>query len=107
MDMHALEFPDHSFDVAIRACSLFFAKDMITHLVHMAAKVKYEGQILITTLFENAFSPLIDLFLVHKFKIQTNQYLQAYRFAGEDLELIMIGPHENYYRDLKSYLKSR
>ncbi len=44
---------------------------------------------------------------VHKFKIQTNQYLLAYRFAGEDLELIMIGPHENYDRDLKSYLKSR
>jgi plasmid stabilization system protein ParE len=43
---------------------------------------------------------------VHKFKIQTNHYLLAYRFAGEDLELIMIGPHENYYRDLKSYLKS-
>ena len=44
---------------------------------------------------------------VHKFKIQTNQFLLAYRFTGEDLELIMIGPHENYYRDLKSYLKSR
>jgi len=44
---------------------------------------------------------------VHKFKIQTNQYLLAYRFAGKDLELIMIGPYENYYRDLKSYLKSR
>lgn len=44
---------------------------------------------------------------IHKFKIQTLQYLLAYRFVGEDLELIMIGPHENYYRDLKSYLKSR
>ncbi len=41
---------------------------------------------------------------VHKFKIKTIQYLLAYRFAGEGLELIMIGPHENYYRDLKSYL---
>ena len=44
---------------------------------------------------------------VHKFKIQTLQYLLAYRFPGNDLELIMIGPHENYYRDLESYLKSR
>ena len=43
---------------------------------------------------------------VHKFKIQTLQYLLAYRFPGNDLELIMIGPHENYYRDLKTYLKS-
>ena len=44
---------------------------------------------------------------IHKFKIYTLQFLLAYRFVGEDLELIMIGPHENYYRDLKSYLKSR
>ena len=44
---------------------------------------------------------------VHKFKIKHTQYLLSYRFAEENLELIMIGPHENYYRDLKSYLKSR
>lgn len=44
---------------------------------------------------------------IHKFKIQTLQYLLAYRFVDEDLELIMIGLHENYYRDLKNYLKSR
>ena len=44
---------------------------------------------------------------VHKFKIQGVQYLLSYRFMGEDLELIMIGPHENYYRDLKSYLKNK
>ncbi|RTZ99599.1 MAG: type II toxin-antitoxin system RelE/ParE family toxin [Deltaproteobacteria bacterium] len=44
---------------------------------------------------------------VHKFKIKTIQYLLAYMFVKEDLELIMIGPHENYYRDLKKYLKSK
>lgn len=44
---------------------------------------------------------------VHKFKIHTLQYLLAYRFKRENLELIMIGPHENYYRDLKSYIKSK
>ena len=44
---------------------------------------------------------------VHKFKIKTTQYLLAYRKAGSDLELVMIGPHENYYRDLKQYLKDR
>ncbi|MBW1848422.1 MAG: type II toxin-antitoxin system RelE/ParE family toxin [Deltaproteobacteria bacterium] len=36
---------------------------------------------------------------VHKFKIKTTQYLLSYRFVDDDLELIMIGPHENYYRD--------
>ena len=44
---------------------------------------------------------------VHKFKLQTTQYLLAYRKVGADLELVMIGPHENYYRDLKHYLKTR
>lgn len=44
---------------------------------------------------------------VHKLKIRKLQHLLAYRFIGEDLELIMIGPHENYYRDLKSYLNTR
>ena len=44
---------------------------------------------------------------VHKCKIKTIQYLLSYRFVGDDLELIMIGPHENYYRDLQSYLKSQ
>jgi mRNA-degrading endonuclease RelE of RelBE toxin-antitoxin system len=45
--------------------------------------------------------------LIHKFKIKTAEYLLAYRMVGEDLELIMIGPHENYYRDLKKYLKNQ
>ncbi len=44
---------------------------------------------------------------IHKFKIQNSLYLLSYRILGEDIELIMIGPHENYYRDLKSYLKGR
>ena len=44
---------------------------------------------------------------VNKFRIRNTQYLLSYRFVGTDLELIMIGPHENYYRDLKSYLKTR
>jgi mRNA-degrading endonuclease RelE of RelBE toxin-antitoxin system len=44
---------------------------------------------------------------VHKFKIKTMQYLISYRMINDALELIMIGPHENYYRDLKGYLKRR
>lgn len=42
---------------------------------------------------------------IHKFRIHTIQYLLAYRFVDDTLELIMIGPHENYYRDLKARLK--
>ena len=44
---------------------------------------------------------------VYKLKIQSTLYLMSYRMLGEDIELIMIGPHENYYRDLKSYVKGR
>lgn len=44
---------------------------------------------------------------IHKFKIKSIQYLLSYRMINDGLELIMIGPHENYYRDLKSYLKRR
>jgi mRNA-degrading endonuclease RelE of RelBE toxin-antitoxin system len=44
---------------------------------------------------------------VHKFKIESIQYLLSYRFDKDNLELIMLGPHENYYRNLETYLKSR
>lgn len=44
---------------------------------------------------------------IHKFKIKSLQYLLSYRMIKSDIELIMIGPHENYYKDLKSYLKRR
>ena len=44
---------------------------------------------------------------VYKFKLNTTQYLLAYRKVGQDLELVMIGPHENYYRDLTQYLRNR
>ena len=44
---------------------------------------------------------------VHKFKIYTLLYLLSYRFSKDKLELIMFGPHENYYRDLKKYIKKQ
>jgi len=44
---------------------------------------------------------------VHKFKLGSTQYLLAYRWIESDLELVMIGPHENYYRDLKKHMKNR
>lgn len=44
---------------------------------------------------------------VHKFKIKSVQYLLSYRKIKSNMELIMIGPHENYYKELKSYLKRR
>ncbi len=48
---------------------------------------------------------LKDVF-VYKFKPGSTLYLLAYRFSNEILELVMFGPHENYYRDLKSFVKA-
>ena len=59
-----------------------------------------------SSLGEEKKGDLKDVFL-HKFKLKTTQYLLAYRKVGGDLELVMIGPHENYYRDVKQYLKNR
>ena len=42
---------------------------------------------------------------VHKFKVQSLQYLLSYRFTENEIELIMLGPHENYYQKLKNYIK--
>ncbi len=42
---------------------------------------------------------------VYKFKIKTDQYLLAYRIKENMLELITLGSHENYYRNLKKYVK--
>jgi len=36
---------------------------------------------------------------VHQFNLGTIQYLIAYSYSDDVLELIMLGPHENYYRD--------
>ena len=40
---------------------------------------------------------------VHKFHIGKQLYLLAYEIEADILKLIMIGSHENYYRDLSKY----
>ena len=42
---------------------------------------------------------------VHKFKMQKQLILLAYSVSKQELNLITFGSHENYYRDLKKYLK--
>jgi mRNA-degrading endonuclease RelE of RelBE toxin-antitoxin system len=42
---------------------------------------------------------------VHKYKLKSSQYLLSYRFTENEIELIMFGEHENYYRSLKKYLE--
>jgi mRNA interferase RelE/StbE len=40
---------------------------------------------------------------VHKFKMKRDLYLLAYEYDHESRTLIMLGSHENFYRDLKQY----
>ena len=46
---------------------------------------------------------------VLKFKLGPLQLLLAYEFNERHnvVELLDVGPHENFYRDLESYLKER
>jgi mRNA-degrading endonuclease RelE of RelBE toxin-antitoxin system len=38
---------------------------------------------------------------VYKFRIQDKQFLLAYEFDADNLSLLALGVHENFYRDLK------
>ena len=42
---------------------------------------------------------------VHKFKMNKQLILLASSISKRELNLITFGPHENYHRDLKKYLK--
>ncbi|MBU3931494.1 MAG: type II toxin-antitoxin system RelE/ParE family toxin [Proteobacteria bacterium] len=44
-------------------------------------------------------------FRVHKFKFHRQEYLISYETGDENLLFVMIGTHENFYRDLKKYQK--
>jgi mRNA-degrading endonuclease RelE of RelBE toxin-antitoxin system len=42
---------------------------------------------------------------VHKYKVGNQQILLAYESSENEILLLTFGSHENYYRDLKNYLK--
>ena len=42
---------------------------------------------------------------VHKFKLNKQDTLLSYKFTEDTLFLLTVGSHENYYRDLKNYLR--
>jgi mRNA-degrading endonuclease RelE of RelBE toxin-antitoxin system len=42
---------------------------------------------------------------VHKFKAGKKLFLLAYEFDERELFLVSLGPHENFYRDLKRYIR--
>jgi hypothetical protein len=42
---------------------------------------------------------------IHKFSYQGQQFLLSYVIQTGDLTFFTIGSHENFYRELKKYLK--
>ena len=42
---------------------------------------------------------------VHKFVALDKQFLLAYTYDPQTLKLILLGVHENFYRDLKKSMK--
>jgi len=44
-------------------------------------------------------------FRVRKFTFHKQQYLIAYKMQGKDIFFYMIDTHENFYRELKRYMK--
>jgi mRNA interferase RelE/StbE len=90
-------YQSRSFEKKVKKMSMA-EKDILDKEIHKIAETPAIG--------EEKKGDLRGVF-VYKFKIKTMQYLLAYRKVEKDLELIMLGPHENYYRDLKQYLKNR
>jgi mRNA-degrading endonuclease RelE of RelBE toxin-antitoxin system len=43
--------------------------------------------------------------MVHKFRFKRQEYLIGYRLEEEDVIFYMIGTHENFYRDLKRFIR--
>jgi hypothetical protein len=44
-------------------------------------------------------------FRVQRFLFRSQTFLIAYCMQGKDLFFYKIGPHENFYRELKKYVK--
>lgn len=62
MDMQKLSFPDNQFDVATCAFGIFFVEDMEGSLKQISSKVKTGGKVAVTSFYDNAFLPLVELF---------------------------------------------
>lgn len=45
-------------------------------------------------------------FRIHKSKINSTEYLIAYRIVSDTIQLVDLGTHENFYRDLKRRLQN-
>ena len=44
----------------------------------------------------------LDGIFIHKFRMGNERWLLAYRLvSAQEVKLLLVGPHENFYRELK------
>lgn len=116
MDMQKLEFADAQFDAAVSAFSIFFVEDMKFQLQHIASKVKKGGQIITSTFYDDAFSPLATMFLdrLETYGIEipslawkrvatTEQCTELFHQAGLDDIGCQRVDHGYYFRDASDW----
>ncbi len=104
MDMQAIDFPDNHFDTAVSAFSIFFITDMEEQLNHISRKVKHGGKIIITTFFENAFSPLVEMFLNRLETYNVEIPPMAWKRVATEEKCISLFNTANL-KDIRSHLK--
>ncbi len=104
MEMQAIDFPDNHFDGAVSAFSIFFAEDMEKQLCHIADKVKSGGKIIITSFYQNAFSPLAELFLetIQKYEVEIPP-MRWKRVATDEMCVSLFNGTE--LQDIRSFQK--
>jgi mRNA-degrading endonuclease RelE of RelBE toxin-antitoxin system len=68
-------------------------KEILDHVIHAIAANPFLG--------ESKKADLIGIY-VYKFQMGNRQWLLAYRMlSDESIKLLLVGPHENFYRNLK------
>jgi len=63
MDMQSMVLPSADFDAATCAFGIFFVEDMTAQLRHISDQVRPGGSVAICSFYQDAFSPLSDMFL--------------------------------------------
>ena len=72
------------------------------HKNQKASLDKVLNQLVANPLLGDAKAADLEGIYVYKFIINRQEWLLAYRFVSVgSLKLLLIGPHENFYRDLK------
>jgi ubiquinone/menaquinone biosynthesis C-methylase UbiE len=112
MDMQSIGFPDSLFDAAVCSFGLFFVEDMDAQLKHIVEKIKTGGQVVISSFYEDSFSPLADMFLTRAEKSGVATSALAWKKIATEAKCVSLYQGAGLVdvrvirRDLGYYLKN-